>query len=83
MLRNRSIFFMMYVKCNKKRQVTYSAPLNRLPLLPSDPGGFARSWSYKTCPTQRYIIIPILKLKIKLNHKKERRRIFVRACFCN
>jgi len=44
---------MMYVKCNKKRQVTYSAPLNQLPLLPSDPGGFVRSWSYKTCPTAK------------------------------
>lgn len=23
------------------------APLNRLPLLPSGPGGFSRSWSYR------------------------------------
>ena len=38
---------------NKKRQVTYIAPLNHLPLLPSGPGGFSRSWSYKTCPAAK------------------------------
>ena len=30
------------------------APLNRIPLLPSGPGGFCRSWSYKTYPLQKY-----------------------------
>ena len=30
------------------------APLNHLPLLPSGPGGFDRSWSYKTYPLQKY-----------------------------
>lgn len=30
------------------------APLNHLPLLPSGPGGFDRSWSYKTYPLQIY-----------------------------
>src|SRR5579863_444579 len=36
-------------KNRKKWQVTYIAPLNHLPLLPSGPGGFSRSWPYKTC----------------------------------
>jgi len=27
---------------------------DRLPLLPSGPGGFSRSWSYKTYPRQSY-----------------------------
>lgn len=27
---------------------------DRLPLLPSGPGGFSRSWSYKTYPLQMY-----------------------------
>src|SRR4029077_10320837 len=36
-------------KIEKKWQVTYIAPLNHLPLLPSGPGGFSRSWPYKTC----------------------------------
>ena len=26
---------------------------DRLPLLPSGPEGFSRSWTYKTCPGQR------------------------------
>ena len=30
------------------------APLNHIPLLPSGPGGFCRSWSYKTYPLQKY-----------------------------
>jgi hypothetical protein len=29
--------------------VIYIAPLNHLPLLPSGPGRFSRSWSCKTC----------------------------------
>src|SRR5450432_735591 len=37
------------IKFKKKWQVTYIAPLNHLPLLPSGPGGFSRSWPYKTC----------------------------------
>ena len=35
------------VKKNGKLLISHR--YNRLPLLPSDPGGFSRSWSYKTC----------------------------------
>lgn len=37
------------------------APLNHLPLLPSGPGGFDRSWSYKTYPLQKYIFFLITR----------------------
>ena len=35
--------------CFKRWQATYIAPLNRLPLLRSHPGGVCRSWSCRTC----------------------------------
>ena len=37
----------------KEGQATYIAPLDFLPLLRSRPGGFGRSWSYKTYPTAK------------------------------
>ena len=39
---------------NTKKGKLDIAPLNHLPLLPSGPGGFDRSWSYKTYPLQKY-----------------------------
>jgi hypothetical protein len=35
----------MRQKKEKKEQAPFIAPLNRLPLLPSGPGGLDRSWS--------------------------------------
>lgn len=51
----------------KKGQVTHIAPLNHIPLLPSRPGGFCRSWSYKTCPTAK---VQILNALIQYDSKK-------------
>ncbi len=42
------------------------APLNRIPLLPSGPGGFCRSWSYKTYPLQKYNFFLYFKLFFKI-----------------
>lgn len=51
----------------KKGQVTHIAPLNHIPLLPSRPGGFCRSWSYKTCPIAK---VQILNALIQYDSKK-------------
>src|SRR5450755_3204054 len=46
---NKKFHIINLNRIQKKWQVTYIAPLNHLPLLPSGPGGFSRSWPYKTC----------------------------------
>ena len=38
----------------KKGKLLISHRYNHLPLLSSKPGGFSRSWSYKTYPMQMY-----------------------------
>src|SRR5699024_9431420 len=40
-------------KVRKKGKLLISHRCDRLPLLASTPGGFSRSWSYKTYPAQR------------------------------
>lgn len=40
----------MEIRMKKNGQVTYIAPLNRLPLLGFPSGGVSRSWSYKARP---------------------------------
>lgn len=47
------------------------APLNHLPLLPSGPGGFDRSWSYKTYPVQKYNFFLYLDILYIIFYKKK------------
>ncbi len=46
----------------KMGKLIISHRYDRLPLLPSGPGGFGGSWSYKTYPAQRYVFLIILQL---------------------
>ena len=45
----------------KKGKLLISHRYNHLPLLSSKPGGFSRSWSYKTYPLQMYIFFLFLQ----------------------
>lgn len=45
----------------KKGKLLISHRYNRLPLLPSDPGGFGRSQSYKTYPSAKVIKKSVLQ----------------------
>lgn len=52
------------------------APLNHLPLLPSGPGGFDRSWSYKTYPVQKYNFFLYLDILYIIFYKKNNLLLF-------
>ncbi len=41
----------------KEGKLTASHRYDHLPLLPSDPGGFSRSWSYWTCPSAKVVLL--------------------------
>ncbi len=57
----------------KRGKLLISHRYNRIPLLNSLPGGFCRSWSYKTYPTAKVLLFFFLPNK---NGKKAKKALF-------